>query len=216
LGAGLGGARLLELELVRLGLDDEQRRPLLHLVAVFVIDLLQKALHPRDQIGGVYGRGITGGLEVAGDFLLHRNGDGDLRRRRRHIPVLLSTARERRREGGCRGASGELRARPPINPHRATLNSHGRGHRLIVRVTAGFIPAPLSCAARLLGARNYDPVSQRGSLGVSKHSRRPKAPAVPFPRVSCGQELVLSTVTARRFCDQHEISLHTATGRSLP
>ena len=29
-------------------------------------------------------------------------------------------------------------------------------------------------------------------------------------------ELAFSTVTARRFCDQHEISLHTATGRSLP
>src|SRR5262249_48192360 len=51
---------------------------------------------------------------------------------------------------------------------------------------------------------------------VSKHNRRPKAPAVPFPRVSLAQELVLSTVTARRFCDQQEISLHTATGRSLP
>ena len=31
-----------------------------------------------------------------------------------------------------------------------------------------------------------------------------------------GYELALSTVTARRFCDQHEMSLHTATGRSLP
>ena len=32
----------------------------------------------------------------------------------------------------------------------------------------------------------------------------------------CLQELAFSTVTARRFCDQHEMSLHTATGRSLP
>lgn len=40
---------------------------------------------------------------------------------------------------------------------------------------------------------------------------------VPFPRMPyLVQELVLSTVTARRFCDQQEISLHTATGRSLP
>jgi len=30
------------------------------------------------------------------------------------------------------------------------------------------------------------------------------------------QELAFRTVTARRFCDQHEMSLHTATGRSLP
>ena len=29
-------------------------------------------------------------------------------------------------------------------------------------------------------------------------------------------ELALSTVTARRFCDQQEMSSHTATGRSLP
>ena len=68
LGAGLGGARLLELELVRLGLDDEEGCALLHLVAVLVIDLLQEALHPRDQVGGVYRRGITGGFEIAVTF----------------------------------------------------------------------------------------------------------------------------------------------------
>ena len=34
--------------------------------------------------------------------------------------------------------------------------------------------------------------------------------------VRVDQELALSTVTERRFCDQHEMSLHTATGRSLP
>jgi hypothetical protein len=41
------------------------------------------------------------------------------------------------------------------------------------------------------------------------------APVVPFPHVSL-HELALSTVTTRRFCDQHEMSLQTATGRSLP
>jgi hypothetical protein len=30
------------------------------------------------------------------------------------------------------------------------------------------------------------------------------------------QELAFNTVTARRFCDQQEISSQTATGRSLP
>ena len=30
------------------------------------------------------------------------------------------------------------------------------------------------------------------------------------------QELAFNTVTARRFCDQQEMSLQTATGRSLP
>jgi hypothetical protein len=57
-----------------------------------------------------------------------------------------------------------------------------------------------------------------------------RMPAAPFPPVGqslsglpqqaqsgvIGHELALSTVTARRFCDQHEMSLHTATGRSLP
>jgi len=42
-------------------------------------------------------------------------------------------------------------------------------------------------------------------------------------RRSCGSqaliayyELAFRTVTARRFCDQQEMSLQTATGRSLP
>jgi hypothetical protein len=38
-----------------------------------------------------------------------------------------------------------------------------------------------------------------------------------FPTViPLRQELAFSTVTARRFCDQQEMSLQTATGRSLP
>ena len=49
-----------------------------------------------------------------------------------------------------------------------------------------------------------------------KRNRRPEGrrPAVPTPTVN--YELALSTVTARRFCDQHEMSSQTATGRSLP
>src|SRR4051812_10508960 len=50
-----------------------------------------------------------------------------------------------------------------------------------------------------------------------KHNRRPKgAGCFPSPVSELSQELALSTVTARRFCDQQEISLQTATGRSLP
>jgi hypothetical protein len=121
LSAGLRGPRLFELKSVRLRLDDEENGPLLRLLAVLVVDLLQKTLHPRDHVRGADGRGVTRRLEVAGDLLLHRNGDGDLRRRRRHVAVLLSAARERRREDACRSARGELRARQPINPHCATL-----------------------------------------------------------------------------------------------
>jgi len=38
----------------------------------------------------------------------------------------------------------------------------------------------------------------------------------PFRTQVAAHELAFSTVTARRFCDQQEMSLHTATGRSLP
>jgi hypothetical protein len=38
----------------------------------------------------------------------------------------------------------------------------------------------------------------------------------PSPVFRRQELLVLSTVTARRFCDQQEMSLQTATGRSLP
>jgi len=37
-----------------------------------------------------------------------------------------------------------------------------------------------------------------------------------FGKPELAQELAFSTVTARRFCDQQEMSLQTATGRSLP
>jgi hypothetical protein len=47
------------------------------------------------------------------------------------------------------------------------------------------------------------PVVSKQAAGSTKTSNPP-------------YELALSTVTARRFCDQQEISLHTATGRSLP
>ena len=186
MGASLGSPRLLELEPVRLGLDDEKRCPLLHLLAVLVVDLLQKALHSRHQIGGANGGCVAGGLKVARDLLLHRTSDGDLRGRRCDVAIFLPAGGKHHRERACSNASGKRRtgARWPTE-HRATLTK--------VEVT---IPG--------------------SKVEVLKHSRRPKAPAVPFPRVSLAQELVLSTVTARRFCDQQEISLHTATGRSLP
>ena len=52
-----------------------------------------------------------------------------------------------------------------------------------------------------------------------ENSRRPQGRRLTDRNVICyvaAQELALSTVTARRFCDQQEMLLHTATGRSLP
>src|SRR5262249_18530216 len=102
------------------------------------------------QIGGIYRRGIAGGLEIARDLLLHRNRNGDLGRRRRHIAVLLPAAAERER--GCH-AGGKPRtcSRRPISRHRATStsiveDSHGR-----------------RSASRDLVDRRYDPALESGS-----------------------------------------------------
>src|SRR5438552_15807469 len=54
------------------------------------------------------------------------------------------------------------------------------------------------------------------AAALHKHNRRHQAPVGPFPPRKPVHELALSTVTDRRFCDQQEMSLHTATGRSLP
>jgi hypothetical protein len=49
----------------------------------------------------------------------------------------------------------------------------------------------------------------KNKAGARKRRRR-------ILRQANAQELAFRTVTARRFCDQHEMSLQTATGRSLP
>lgn len=47
-----------------------------------------------------------------------------------------------------------------------------------------------------------------------RHHAAKHAKSDPVTRQLLGREL--STVTARRFCDQQEMSLQVATGRSLP
>jgi hypothetical protein len=47
-------------------------------------------------------------------------------------------------------------------------------------------------------------------------NRRLKTPVLKLCASPKAQAPAFSTVTARRFCDQQEMSLQTATGRSLP
>jgi len=82
--------RLLEFQLVGFRLDREQRRALLDQGAVLVVDRLQHALHPRDEIDVLDRRGIAGGLEKTRDGPLHRQGDINLRRRRRNKTILFA------------------------------------------------------------------------------------------------------------------------------
>ena len=87
-----GRLRRVDLELVGLRLDREQRRALLDEVAVLVADRLHEALHARDEIDRVDRRGVAGRFEIARDLLLDRRGDRDLRRRRRGVLVVLAAS----------------------------------------------------------------------------------------------------------------------------
>ena len=51
---------------------------------------------------------------------------------------------------------------------------------------------------------------------VAKTKPAPEGAGENLGKLELAQELAFSTVTARRFCDQQEMSLQTATGRSLP
>lgn len=86
----LGRLRLVELQLVGLGLDGEQRGALLDEGAVLVIDRLQEALHARDEIDTFDRGGIARGVEEARDGALHRLCDCNLRGRRRHESILFA------------------------------------------------------------------------------------------------------------------------------
>ncbi len=55
----------LELELIGLRLDREQLGALLDEGAVLIVDRLQEALHPRDEVDALDRRGVAGGLDVA-------------------------------------------------------------------------------------------------------------------------------------------------------
>lgn len=60
------------------------------------------------------------------------------------------------------------------------------------------------------------------SAKLRKHNGCPKAPGMMvIEQMNCSAPhepapRLFRTVWARRFCDQHEMSLQTATGRSLP
>jgi hypothetical protein len=61
---GLGGLRLLELQLIGLELDREQGRSFFHEGAVLILDRMQEALDARDQVDGLDRGGVVGGLEI--------------------------------------------------------------------------------------------------------------------------------------------------------
>src|SRR5690606_32292144 len=81
---------LLKCELIGLGLNDKQHLARLHGVAVLVFDLLQEALHARDQRCAVYGRSTSRGIEIARDRLLYRERQLYFRGRGRNERIFLA------------------------------------------------------------------------------------------------------------------------------
>ena len=70
---------------------------------------------------------------------------------------------------------------------------------------------------RRVKALEKRPVKAVISRAVLPHALEALRPSMrDFQAASHVRELSFSTVTERRFCDQHEMSLQTATGRSLP
>jgi hypothetical protein len=65
-------------------------------------------------------------------------------------------------------------------------------------------------------ARIVTETNTRAIRAAKNKAGAPRAPAINLVRLRTLYELAFSTVTARRFCDQQEMSLQTATGRSLP
>jgi hypothetical protein len=63
---------------------------------------------------------------------------------------------------------------------------------------------------------NENPPGHSGAGHLPKIKPAPEGAGERLGNILIRQELAFSTVTARRFCDQQEMSLQTATGRSLP
>ena len=98
LGAVERGLRLIHLQLVGHRLDDEERRAFFDRRAILVFDVLDEALHARDEIDGVDRRHISRGFKIGLHGLLQRIGDADLGRRRRHEGIFLLARREKRQK----------------------------------------------------------------------------------------------------------------------
>ena len=98
----LGGLRLVELELIGLGINGKEQRALLDQVAVPVVDLRDEARHPRHQVGGIHRHRVAGRLKIARHRLLRRHRHAHPRRRRRYIMIVPPAAGEQQHRGGAR------------------------------------------------------------------------------------------------------------------
>src|SRR5579885_1848155 len=111
-----GRFRGIDFQLVRLGLDREQRGALLDELAVGIADGLNKPLHARDQSNGIDRRRIAGRLEIARYVLLDRRGDDNFGRRRRCVFIVLTAGDETSGQTGS-DSNAEYCANEPGGAH---------------------------------------------------------------------------------------------------
>src|SRR2546428_11692717 len=133
--------------------------------------------------------------------------DRHLRRRRRHVAVVLATRREHHPERACHGATDQTRTptRQPTNHHGVPSTPRLSKHRRAAHGRRDALREPRAAEGTILRLRSL------GKKAADKTQPAPEGAGCPLPPYSTTQELALSTVTARRFCDQQEMSLHTAT-----
>ena len=103
----------LDLDLIRIGLDDEEDLPLLDIGAVDELHLAQEAGHPCDEIDGQERLGLAGEDDVLLHRLDDRRGDGHFRRRRGLKGRLLIAGRK----GGAESGRSQERRRDALRGH---------------------------------------------------------------------------------------------------
>src|SRR5262249_47019483 len=166
------------------------------------VDRLHRALRLLGQHGGDVA-GVVGGV---GERVIAQRPDGRADRRHRQ-PDEADGDEDQAADGDAMNLIGHEAVPHPWEPS-------GKSYRL-----------PLAQPLTADGARRPQVTfGQPARDGGDPPPPRPQksgpapfwAPALDVHQTALRYELALSTVTARRFCDQHEISLHTATGRSLP
>lgn len=114
--------------------------------------------------------------------------------------------------GRCRGIHASVQQRP----QRSALVGYTPPRRRPIRGPEPLSPAIIFTYQSLKSNERFEANCLRRHGRTRGAQTEWQWPAWGAPQLPACAVRLLSTVCARRFCDQQEMSLHTATGRSLP